>query len=56
MANFFLKKNKNLDSPSTICERMNSKVFYNEKNIFFLLYKIFGIMVVVQNAFRLEIY
>ena len=35
---------------------MNSKVLYNEKNIFFSLYKMFGIMVVVQSAFRLEIH
>jgi len=47
-ANFFLKKNKNLNSPSTIrCERMNSKALYNGKNIFFLLYKMFGIVVVI---------
>jgi hypothetical protein len=35
---------------------MNSKELYNGKNIFFSLYKIFGIVVVVQSTFRLEIH
>ena len=35
---------------------MNSKALYNGKNIFFSLYKIFGIVVVVQSTFRLEIH